>query len=98
MNKDVTPLLTHWRYVFLALTHRYRGVITSHSSRGCCVGYDQAVHGYGDAKRQLTVRSICNGMISGKDYVFVFVLYFSTYLFACICLSTTILKTIERLA
>ena len=22
-NKDVTPLLTHWSYVFLALTHRY---------------------------------------------------------------------------
>ena len=23
MQKDVTPLLTHWSYVFLALTHRY---------------------------------------------------------------------------
>ena len=22
-KKDVTPLLTHWSYVFLALTHRY---------------------------------------------------------------------------
>ena len=23
-KKDVTPLLTHWSYVFLALTHRYK--------------------------------------------------------------------------
>ena len=23
MEKDITPLLTHWSYVFLALTHRY---------------------------------------------------------------------------
>ena len=22
-NKDITPLLTHWSYVFLALTYRY---------------------------------------------------------------------------
>ena len=22
-KKDVTPLLQHWRYIFLALTHRY---------------------------------------------------------------------------
>ena len=22
-KKDVTPLLTHWSYIFLALTHRY---------------------------------------------------------------------------
>ena len=23
MHKDITPLLTHWSYIFLALTHRY---------------------------------------------------------------------------
>ena len=25
-KKDITPLLTHWSYNFLALTHRYKNV------------------------------------------------------------------------
>ena len=30
-RKDVTPLLTHWGYVFLTLTHRYINTnVTSH--------------------------------------------------------------------
>ena len=32
--------------------------------------------GYGDAKRQLTIRNRCVGRISGKGYVFVFVFLF----------------------
>ena len=26
-KKDVTPLLSHWSYVFLSLTHRYEVVV-----------------------------------------------------------------------
>ena len=33
VQKDVTPLLMHWSYVFLALTHRY--VLTRHPKLGC---------------------------------------------------------------
>ena len=42
--------------------------------------------GYGDAKRQLTVRNRCVGRISGKGYVFVFVFYFSI-IYVCLYLS-----------
>ena len=28
-KKDVIPLLTHWSYVFLALTHQYAVIITT---------------------------------------------------------------------
>ena len=30
-KKDITPLLTHWSYVFLALTHRYDHLIQEKS-------------------------------------------------------------------
>ena len=34
-KKDVTPLLTHWSYIFLALTHRY--VVQIQPMRSWCV-------------------------------------------------------------
>ena len=30
VQEDVTPLLTHWSYVFLALTHRYINEMSCH--------------------------------------------------------------------
>ena len=36
-KKDVTPLLTHWSYVFLALTHRYELTKVSHIMVYVCV-------------------------------------------------------------
>ena len=32
-KKEVTPLLTHWSYVFLALTHRYDNWLPIESAR-----------------------------------------------------------------
>ena len=46
-KKDMTPLLTHWNYVFLALTHRkvdYVHNIHTRKLRHVCVGIDMYVH------------------------------------------------------
>ena len=40
-KKDVTPLLTHWSYVFLALSHQYKAtnLTCHHASLGACPGW-----------------------------------------------------------
>ena len=48
LKKDITPLLTHWSYVFLALTHEYIIIMEKNAlcfSKGpeCCVDCPKVV-------------------------------------------------------
>ena len=57
-KKDITPLLTHWSYVFLELTHRYLDVepVKPHFTCSDIEEVNDFIreHGYGESRSHLT--------------------------------------------
>ena len=69
-KKDVTPLLTQWSYVFLALTHRYKAQaegIVCHLLESYCASLSASASSFMEELVMRFVRCRGYGLADGDD-------------------------------